>query len=140
MSIQPFGWKEAAVFFDAIGSGLQLAQINATREWIYNVVTPKMKTTASFFDRSGRLRSALGLVSVERGNNVVTFIIGWGSAAPWGKYIERGTRHIEAKKFVEDAIRQAAPELPRFWAKEVTVEGSRQMIGRGGFELFTLRL
>lgn len=140
MSIETYNWPEAANFFDAVGSGLQLAQINATRKWIEVSVKPRMKNSTAFRDRRGILRNVLGLVSVERGTNVVIFIIGWGPAAPWGKYLERGTRNITAKRFVENAIREAAPELPRFWVEEVTVEGSRQAIGRGGFELFTMKL
>ena len=95
--ITPFGWQETGRDFSAFGNSLTRHLETAIRKWFDIHVIPSAKLKSPIL--TGNLRNAIGIVSIIQGNNVLSFIVGWGHRAEYGKYLERGTKFIEARAF-----------------------------------------
>jgi len=99
-------------------------------------VIPSAKLKAPIL--SGTLRNAIGIVSIVQGQNVLSFIVGWGTRAEYGKFLERGTKFIEARAFMRKAIIEQAPQLASTWVKQISVSEVDEYLKKG-LKTFTFR-
>lgn len=86
------------------------------------MVLPRAKSTTGFEDRTGLLRTVLNIVSVSESIEGISFVIGWGTAAPYGKFIEYGTKWILPRWFMKDAVAMELASLPGYWIVEFDSE------------------
>jgi len=117
--ITPFGFREVANDFNAFGTNLSRYLEQALVKWFNTQVIPAGKRNAPVL--TGTLRSTINIVHITRGNNTISFVVGWGSRAEYGKFIERGTKFMEARHFMRRAIIEKAPNLGAVWVKQISV-------------------
>ena len=119
MPITPLGnARQVGTDFAAFGTNLISHLEQAMVEWIINEVLPAAKLDAPV--KTGKLRESLAIVNVTRGANTVSFIVGWGLNAPYGKFQERGTKFIAARRFMTKAIQLKFPKVNGFWITQVS--------------------
>jgi len=119
MPITPIGnARMVGQDFVSFGTNMVSHLEQAMVEWIVNEVLPQAKLDVPV--RTGKLRGALAIVNVTRGPNMVSFIVGWGITAPYGKFQERGTRFIAARHFMKKAIQLKFPKINGFWISRVS--------------------
>jgi len=104
--------------FVSFGTNLVSHLEQSMVEWIINEVLPAARLDVPV--KTGKLRESLAIVNVTRGPNMVSFIVGWGLAAPYGQFQERGTRFINARRFMTKAIQLKFPQIDGFWIKQVS--------------------
>ena len=131
--LQPFGFQEVSRDFSAFGQGFSRHLEGAIAKWLTTNVIPAAKRNAPF--KTGNLKGAISIISITRGPNTVSFIVGWGSRAEYGKFLERGTKFIEARQFMKRAIIQEAPKLSGFWVRQISLSEVNKY-KRSGMENF----
>lgn len=104
--------------FTAFGNNLVFHLEESMIEWIVNEVLPQAKIEVPV--KTGKLRGSLAIINVTRSPNAVSFIVGWGLTAPYGKFQERGTRFIAARHFMKKAIQLKFPKINGFWISQVS--------------------
>jgi len=105
--------------FNAFGNNLSRYLETAIIKWFTNHVIPAAKRNAPVL--TGTLRSAINIVHISRGPNTLSFIVGWGPRAEYGKFVERGTKFMEARHFMRRAVVEQTPQLGGVWVKQISI-------------------
>ncbi len=134
--ITPFGFREVSNDFNAFGTNFARHLETAIVKWFNIHVIPSAKTKAPIL--TGTLRNALGVVQVINGPNMVSFVVGWGTRAEYGKFLERGTKFIEARQFMRRSIIEQTPQLNPMWVKQISVTEVDKYLQKG-LKRFTFR-
>lgn len=113
--------------FNELRDGLQNLSIkrmvkNTITRWILEQVITRAKQTTGFEDRTGLLRVTLNIINVTETAAGFEFIVGWGGAAPYGKFQEYGTKTILPRRFMMDAAEREIASLPGYWVAEFDSE------------------
>lgn len=117
--ITPFGFDQVSTDFSAFGSSLTRHLETAIQQWLITKVLPSARIKVPV--KTGKLKGALGIVHISRGNNTVSFIVGWGIRAEYGKFVERGTKFMQARQFMRRAIIEQTPGLADTWVKQISI-------------------
>jgi len=117
--ITPFGFQEVSNDFNAFGSNLSRYLESALIKWFNFHVIPAARRNSPVL--TGNLKSSINIVHISRGPNTISFIVGWGSRAEYGKFVERGTKFMEARQFMRRAIIEKSPQLGAVWVKQISV-------------------
>jgi len=107
---------------------------SAMEQWILTTVIPNAKIDTPV--KTGKLKGALAIVNVTVGPNAVSFLIGWGVTAKYGRFQERGTRFVAAKRFMMKGIQKSASSIPGFWITELRASEVGKYV-KGGASAFT---
>jgi len=134
--ITPFGWDKTSKDFTSFAQNLTGHLESAIRKWFNIHVIPSAKLKAPIL--TGNLRNAISIVSIVQGPNVLSFIVGWGSRAEYGKFLERGTKFIEARAFMRRSIIEKSPQLGSTWVKQISVSEVDEYL-RKGLKTFTFK-
>jgi len=134
--ITPFGFEQVSKDFMAFGNSLTRHLETAISKWFNIHVIPSAKLKAPIL--TGTLRNSIGIVSIVQGNNTLSFIVGWGTRAEYGKFLERGTKFIQARQFMRKAIIEQTPQLGAMWVKQISVS-EVDKYHKKGLKTFTFR-
>lgn len=129
MGIQVFGADKVAADFSAFANTFKPTMQKAIVDWVIGIVIPSAKLKAPVL--TGNLRQSLAMVSITQAGDTTTFIVGWGTKAIYGKFQERGTKFVTAKRFVTRALTESANQLPGFWIKEIQISEVSKYIKAG---------
>jgi len=127
--ITPFGFKEVSRDFTAFGNALTRHLEDAITLWMTTQVIPTAKRNAPF--KTGTLKGAISIISITQGVDKISFIVGWGTRAEYGKFVERGTKFMEARQFMLKAIMEQAKGLSGFWVKKISVSEVNKYQNKG---------
>ena len=136
MGIVGFGTEQVTRDFEGFAQSLPAHVMQAMEKWLNTVVLPKAKLRAPA--KSGLLRNSLAIVRVIKGANTISFIVGWGSRAEYGKYQERGTRFMAAKQFMLTSVMDSGTQLKSTWIKQIRISEVNKYLKKG-LETFTFR-
>ena len=120
MGVAPFGVDETLNKLDNLTSRFNDMVVETIVTWLRTSVIPRAQTKAPV--KTGNLRSSLDIIVIERNGNTAAFIVGWGNQAPYGRFQERGWLSHEGKRFIENAAKESAPELPRLFIYQISLE------------------
>ena len=135
MRVTPIGdASRVSQNFMSFGKSIPQHVRTAMEQWILTHVIPRAKIDTPVL--TGKLKGALAIINVAVGPNTVSFLVGWGETAKYGRFQERGTRFVAAKRFMVKGIQASATSLPGFWITEVRGSEVGRYV-RGGASAFS---
>jgi len=117
--IEPFGFNKVSADFTAFGNSLTRHLESAMQQWFITRVIPSARQKAPSL--TGKLKGAIGIVQILRGSDKISFIVGWGTRAQYGKFVERGTKFMEARQFMRRAIIEQTPGIGDTWVRQISI-------------------